>query len=283
MHGNSIMRIGRFRADGQTRIGVFEPDAVVDVSAAYSDFTEAVANPSAASTVSGETFNRHTITHLPPIEAENTVFCAALNYEAHASESNIAVPDPPLVFMKLPRTLVGADAPISYHTTVTEEIDYEAELAAVIGTPARHVEPDNALDHVAGYTILNDTSARDLQFGMEDDMLDWFSGKTMQATTPVGPTVVVDEIDDPQDLEISSRVNGELMQDDHTSMMIRSVAELVSFVSSRVELQPGDIIATGTPEGVGTFQDIKLNPGETVEIEVEDIGILENTVEEIPN
>lgn len=193
------------------------------------------------------------------------------------------MPEWPLIFMKLPRTLVGHREPIAYHTRVTEEIDYEAELAAVIGTPGRHVEPDEALDHVAGYTILNDTSARDLQLGLqvgEDDLLDWFSGKVMQATTPVGPSVVVDEIDDPQDLAIASRVDGETMQDDHTGMMIRSVAELVAFVSSRVRLEPGDIIATGTPEGVGTFQDIKLEPGETVEIDVEGLGTLVNTVAE---
>jgi acylpyruvate hydrolase len=153
----------------------------------------------------------------------------------------------------------------------------------VIGEPARHVDPEEALEHVAGYTILNDTSARDLQFGMtvgDDDMLDWFSGKTMQSTTPVGPYVVVDEVDDPQDLSIASRVDGETMQDDHTGMMIRSVADLVSFVSSRVRLEPGDVIATGTPEGVGTFQDIALDPGQTVEVEVEGIGTLVNTVEE---
>jgi len=181
--------------------------------------------------------------------------------------------------MKLPRTLVGHQDPISLHSHVTNEIDYEAELAAVIGSPARHVSPEEALDHVAGYTILNDTSARDLQLSLqvgEDNLFDWFSGKAMEKTTPVGPYVVVNEIDDPQDLDITSRVNGEVLQDDNTSYMIRSVADLVSFVSSRVRLQPGDVLATGTPEGVGTFQDIQLHPGDTVE----DIGTLVNTVQE---
>jgi len=162
------------------------------------------------------------------------VFCAGLNYEAHAEESDSAVPERPLIFMKLHRTLVGHEEPISYQTRVTEEIDYEAELAAVVGERARHVSPEDALDHVAGYTMLNDTSARDLQLSLkvgDDEMLDWFSGKAMQRTTPVGPYVVVDEIDDPQDLSIASRVNDETMQDDNTGMMIRSVADLVSFVS----------------------------------------------------
>jgi acylpyruvate hydrolase len=111
-------------------------------------------------------------------------------------------------------------------------------------------------------------------------MLDWFSGKTMQGTTPVGPYAVTHEIEDPQNPDIASRVNGETLQDDNTGMMIRTVADLVSFVSSRVRLEPGDIIATGTPEGVGTFQDIQLYPDDTVKIEVEGIGTLKNTVRE---
>jgi 2-keto-4-pentenoate hydratase/2-oxohepta-3-ene-1,7-dioic acid hydratase in catechol pathway len=278
------MRIGRFERDGETRIGRFEGDVVHDVTTEFDGFRDAISRPGDAADVAGETHDVEGVTHLPPTTAENTVFCAALNYEAHAEESNIEVPEWPLVFLKLPRTLVGHGEPISYHTRVTEEIDYEAELAAVIGESARHVSADEALEYVAGYTILNDTSARDLQLGLQvgdDEMLDWFSGKAMQRTTPAGPYVAVDEIDDPQDLHIASRVDGETMQDDNTGMMIRSVADLVSFVSSRVRLEPGDIVATGTPEGVGTFQDIQLHPGETVEIEVEGIGTLENTVEEV--
>ncbi|WP_225333579.1 fumarylacetoacetate hydrolase family protein [Halomicrobium urmianum] len=277
------MRIGRFEAEDETRIGVFTDDQVRDVTSEFEDFQDALSRPHDADGVDGETFDRDEITFKPPTTDRNTVFCAALNYEAHAEESNIDVPERPLVFMKLARTLVGHGEPISYHTRVTQEIDYEAELAAVIGEPARHVDPEEALDHVAGYTILNDTSARDLQLSLQvgdDEMLDWFSGKTMQRTTPVGPSVVVDEIDDPQDLAIASRVDGETMQSDNTGMMIRSVADLVSFVSSRVRLEPGDVVATGTPEGVGAFQDIKLEPGETVEVEIEDVGTLVNTVEE---
>jgi len=278
------MRIGRFQVDGSDRIGVFEDGVVRDVTDEFDSFQSALETPQAAAEADGETFDTDEVTHLPPTTTDNTVFCAALNYEAHAEESNIEVPEWPLVFLKLPRTLVGHGEPISYHTRVTEEIDYEAELAAVIGEPARHVSSDEALEYIAGYTILNDTSARDLQLGLqvgEDEMLDWFSGKAMQRTTPVGPYVVIDEIDDPQDLHIGSRVDGETMQDDNTGMMVRSVADLISFVSSRVGLEPGDIISTGTPEGVGTFQDIKLKPGEAVEVEVEGIGTLSNTVEEV--
>jgi len=277
------MRIGRFEADGVERIGRFTDDGVIEVSSEFSTFVDALTDPSAAADVADREYSLDEISYLPPTGPGNTVFCAALNYQAHADEADDAVPDRPLIFLKLARTLVGNQSSIAYHTTVTEEIDYEAELAAVIGSPARHVAPETALDHVAGYTILNDTSARDLQLGLpvgDDTLFDWFSGKAMQATTPVGPYVVVDEIEDPQDLDISSKVNGEVMQDSNTGLMIRSVADLVSFVSSRVQLEPGDIIATGTPEGVGTFQDIRLHHGDEVEIEVEGIGTLVNWVEE---
>jgi len=278
------MKLGRFHAGGIDRIGVFEDGTVRDVSGAFDSFREALADPDAASTAGGDSFNVGNVNYLPPTTDTNTVYCAGLNYEAHAAESDIAIPDRPLVFMKLPQTLVGHREPISYHTRVTNKIDYEGELAAVIGTPGRHVPKEDALEYVAGHTILNDTSARDLQFGLsvgDDTVLDWFSGKTMTDTTPVGPYVVVDGIDDPQNLDIVSRVNGETLQNDDTGMMARSVADLVSFVSSRVELTPGDVIATGTPEGVGAFQDIKLEDGDTVEVEVEGIGTLVNTVADV--
>lgn len=277
------MRLGRFEADGVQRIGRFTEDCVVDVSRTFSSFADALARPTDAMDVAGEEYSLGEISYLPPTEETNTVFCAALNYEAHADEADDAVPEWPLVFLKLPRSLVGHQEAIAYHTSVTEEIDYEAELAAVIGSPARHVSPEEALDHVAGYTIINDTSARDRQLSLrvgDDTMLDWFSGKAMQGTTPVGPYVAVDEIEDPQDLELRSRVNGETMQDSNTGLMIRSVAELVSFVSTRVRLEPGDIIATGTPEGVGTFQDIQLHEDDRVEIDLEGVGTLVNRVAE---
>jgi len=277
------MQLGRFEVNEQERIGLFHDDSVLDVTSEFESFSDAMSRPTDAMNVDGVEYSKSEITHLPPVSEENSIFCAGLNYEAHAEESGSDVPERPLVFLKLPQTLVGHEQPISYHTSVTSEIDYEAELAAVISEPARHVSPDEALEYVAGYTILNDTSARDLQFGLQvgdDSLLDWFSGKAMRHTTPTGPSVVINEIDDPQDLAIESRVNGETLQDDNTKMMIRTVADLVSFVSSRVQLNPGDIIATGTPEGVGTFQDIQLDPGDTVEVEIESVGTLTNTVKE---
>lgn len=278
------MKLGRFAAGGTERIGVFKNESVTDVSHEFDSFRDALASPERANVVDGEVFDIQNVRHLPPTTERNMIYCAALNYEAHAEESDSAVPEPPLIFMKLPQTLVGHQERIRYYSLDTNEIDYEAELAAVIGKPGRRISVESALDYVVGYTILNDTSARDLQFGLtvgDDEMLDWFSGKTMTNTTPTGPHVVIDEIEDPLNLDITSRVNGETLQDDNTSRMIYSIADLVSFISSRVKLTPGDIIATGTPEGVGTFQDIKLEDGDTVEVEVDQIGNLVNQVEDV--
>lgn len=277
------MRIGRFAADGDDRIGVFEQDEVIDVTPAFDSFTDVLAQPESADNYDGDRFSVDEITYLPPTTDRNTVFCAALNYQKHAEESGRSVPERPYLFTKLARSLVGHREPIAYHSTVTNEIDYEGELACIIGTSCRHVSTEEALEHVAGYTIVNDVSARDLQLSFSydnEDMVDWFAGKAMQSTTPIGPVVVCNEIDDPQDLAIASRVNGTTMQDESTRMMIYSVAELVSYISSLVELQPGDVIATGTPEGVGVFQDISLEPGDDVEIEIEGIGTLQNVVKE---
>ena len=275
------MRIGRFRADGADRIGSFDGEEILDVTPAFDSFTDALSRPDAAAGDAGDRFDPGEVTYLPPTTDRNSVFCAALNYRKHAEESGRSVPDRPYLFQKLPRSLVGHGEPISYHSTETDEIDYEGELACVVGQSCRHVSADDALEYVAGYTVLNDVSARDLQLSFSygnEDMVDWFAGKAMQSTTPIGPFVVCNEIDDPQDLAIASRVNGTTMQDESTGMMIYSVAELVSYVSSLVELRPGDVITTGTPEGVGVFQDVRLEPGDDVEVEVEGIGTLSNTV-----
>ena len=277
------MRIGRFRADGADRIGLFEGDEIRDVTPEFDSFRDALSRPASATGDGGDQFDPAEITYLPPTTEQNSVFCAALNYQKHAEESGRSVPDRPYLFQKLPRSLVGHRESISYHSTVTDDIDYEGELACVVGSPCRHVSADDALDYVAGYTVLNDVSARDLQLSFSygnEDMVDWFAGKAMQSTTPIGPFVVCDEINDPQDLAIASRVNGTTMQDESTGMMIYSVAELVSYISSLVRLQPGDVITTGTPEGVGVFQDVSLEPGDDVEVEVEGIGTLQNTVRE---
>jgi 2-keto-4-pentenoate hydratase/2-oxohepta-3-ene-1,7-dioic acid hydratase in catechol pathway len=280
------MKLTRFRVDGESRIGVIEDEVVLDVTDDVDSFSNALEMVTDGETISGsnDTYSRTKIDYLPPTEETNTILAAALNYESHVTETSRAVPEWPLLFLKMYRSLTGHREPIPHYTSITNELDYEAELAAVIGSPARNVSESEALDYVAGYTILNDVSARDIQNVMVGDVrrLDWFSAKALERCTPVGPHVVTtDGVSDPMDLRITSWVNGKKMQDESSAMMIRDIPELVSFASSRIELQPGDIIATGTPEGVGLFQDLLLTDGDTVEIEIEQVGRLSNTVQQV--
>lgn len=287
-----FMRVGRFTVDGGApRIGRFEDDHVVDLTSSVDGYGDAVRRLSAGTLPSGgDECDSASVTYLPPTTPENTVFAVALNYGSHIAEKSDgdaiddarrAVPETPYFFVKLHRALVGHRAPIRLHAAVTGQFDFAGELAAVIGVPARNVPAADAMAHVAGYTILNDTAAYDVQNVAVGDLtwIDWLSAKSMEATTPLGPAVTAaDAVSDPHDLRITSSVNGRTMQDGRTSSMIRSVEEQVAFLSTRFTLQPGDVIATGTPAGVGAFQDLSLGDGDRVEIEVEDVGRLSNVV-----
>lgn len=279
------MRLARFSAGDTPRVGIAEDGTITDVTEGVDGFTEALAAVTDGESLSdgGETYDAESVEYLPPTTRANTVLAAALNYHAHIEEvgKTDSEFDWPLLFLKTYGSLIGHEQPIQRHRPVVERLDYEGELAAVIGKPAWQVSEDEALDYVAGYTILNDVTARNLQRleAGDDDAIDWFSAKTMKATTPVGPEVVTtDEIPDPQELHITSRYNGEVMQDEDTNLMIYDTAELISFASSRIELQPGDVIATGTPEGVGEFQDVSMTDGDTIEVTIDGIGTLSNTV-----
>jgi 5-carboxymethyl-2-hydroxymuconate isomerase len=181
------------------------------------------------------------------------------------------------VFAKFPSSVIGPDDEIVVDSTLTERVDWEVELAVVIGRQARNVRASDALDHVAGCTVANDVSARDLQF--RDGQ--WVRGKSLDTFCPLGPVVVtIDEFDDLQNLALGTRVNGEKVQDSSTSEMIFPVAELIAFCSRSFTLEPGDVLLTGTPWGCGEFMDPKrsLAPGDVVEVEVETIGTLRNAV-----
>ena len=212
---------------------------------------------------------------LAPIDDPRKVVAIGLNYVDHAAEVTMDLPKDPLVFAKFPSSIVGPGDDIRWSRSVTDAVDYEAELAVVIGRPARDVAVEDALDHVFGYTCLNDVSARDLQFGDGQ----WVRGKSLDTFCPIGPWIVTaDEIPDPQALAIRCRVGDELLQDGTTADMIFGVAELISRLSRAFTLDPGDVIATGTPPGVGWARDPKrlLRDGETVVVEIEGIGALEN-------
>jgi 2-keto-4-pentenoate hydratase/2-oxohepta-3-ene-1,7-dioic acid hydratase in catechol pathway len=205
------------------------------------------------------------------------IVCVGLNYHDHAEEGGQELPKAPLLFAKWPNTLIGDGEPIVLPEE-SEQVDYEAELGVVIGTTAKHVSERDALDVVQGYICVNDVSARDLQFGDGQ----WTRGKSPDTFCPVGPRLVPrEEIEDPQALAIRCVLNGETMQDSSTSQMIFSVAEIIAYVTRVITLEPGDLIATGTPAGVGVFRDPKvlLQDGDEVSVVIEGLGTLTNPVE----
>jgi 2-keto-4-pentenoate hydratase/2-oxohepta-3-ene-1,7-dioic acid hydratase in catechol pathway len=197
------------------------------------------------------------------------------NYVDHAIEGGEAPPAAPLIFTKLSNSLAAHEQPVTLHS-ISSQIDYEAELAVVIGRRCRRVSEEEALAHVFGYTLINDVSARDLQFGDGQ----WVRGKGLDGFAPLGPYVTTrDEVADVQSLNIEGRLNGSTMQSSNTSKMIFGVAYLISYISQAITLEPGDVIATGTPEGVGVFRQppVLLKPGDVFEVEIEGLGTLRNT------
>ncbi len=212
-----------------------------------------------------------------PVAGPEKVIGIGLNYEDHAAETGADIPDKPIVFAKYANAVIGPGEAIMI-PSITEQADYEAELAVIIGRTARKVPESEALDYVFGYTNANDVSSRDLQFSEGGQ---WTRSKSIDTFCPLGPYIATrDEIEDPQDLSIRCTLNGEVMQDGTTSKMIFSVAELVSFLSQGMTLVPGDVIVTGTPPGVGAARDpqVWLKDGDEVTIEIEGLGALTNPV-----
>jgi 2-keto-4-pentenoate hydratase/2-oxohepta-3-ene-1,7-dioic acid hydratase in catechol pathway len=212
---------------------------------------------------------------LAPLPRPGKIVAIGRNYREHAAEEGVEPPPAPLIFAKWPSSVVGPGAEVRWDPALTAKVDYEAELAVVIGRTARRVPVETALDHVLGYTCLNDVSARDIQFGDGQ----WVRGKSLDTFCPMGPALVTaDEIGDPQDLAISCTVGDERVQDARTSAMYFGVAEIISYCSMSFTLEPGDVIATGTPAGVGVFRDPPrfLGDGDRVAVEIERIGRLEN-------
>jgi 2-keto-4-pentenoate hydratase/2-oxohepta-3-ene-1,7-dioic acid hydratase in catechol pathway len=211
-----------------------------------------------------------------PFSRPGKVIAVGLNYRQHASEAAVEVLPWPVTFAKFPSCLIGPGEPIRIPAGLVT-VDYEAELAVLIGKTARNVSLDDALDYIAGYTCLNDITDRDTQ-SREGQ---WSRSKSFDTFGPVGPKVIrACEIPNPQALAIRATLNGQLVQDASTSQMIHSVAHLIAFLSHGMTLEPGDVIATGTPSGVGAFRDppLYLKPGDQIEIEIEGIGVLSNPV-----
>jgi len=210
-----------------------------------------------------------------PVSPPN-IFAIGRNYRAHVEETGARMPDSPLVFLKATTSVIGPNDAIELPASAPSEVDFEAELAIVIGRRARNIAPADALSHVLGYTCANDVSARDCQAGDKQ----WSRAKGFDTFCPLGPWIVTPDELDPNDCLIRSRLNGETMQESNTSKMLRGCQELISYLSHQFTLLPGTVILTGTPEGVGFARTppIFLTPGDRIEIEIDGIGTLTNTV-----
>lgn len=223
-------------------------------------------------------FDASTAQHLAVIPDPQKIVCLGLNYRDHAIESGMDIPPEPVLFSKYPSALIGHGAKIVL-PAVSEQVDYEAELVIVVGRRAKHVTQDQAMDYVAGFAVGHDVSARDWQLNKPGKQ--WMAGKTFDTFAPVGPVLVTrDEVPNPSALGIRLRLNGQTMQDSSTAQLIFDVPYTISYLSKIVTLEPGDLIFTGTPPGVGMARKppVWLKAGDVVEVEIDGLGVLSNTV-----
>ncbi|MFQ5516695.1 MAG: fumarylacetoacetate hydrolase family protein [Acidimicrobiia bacterium] len=284
------MRLVTFADDRGLRIGVLAAEdeyrCIADVSAGDGDFptdmVEFLTMGTAGREWAGSLMDgapripMDDVELFAPVPRPDKIVGIGLNYADHAAESSMQVPDSPAVFAKFSNAVIGHRQSIVL-PKVTNQVDYEGELGVVIGRSSRNVAPARGLDHVAGYVVVNDVSARDYQFHTGQ----WTAGKTFDTFAPMGPSLTTcDEVGDPHHLSIRTFVNGELRQDSSTSRMIFGVPQLVASLTTIMSLSPGDVIATGTPPGVGFARTPPqfLRPGDVVRIDIERVGILENPV-----
>ena len=213
----------------------------------------------------------------PPVANPSKIICVGLNYRDHCIEQDIELPGRPILFAKFPSSVIGPGEEIRWPPDVSQQVDYEAELAVVIGRKGRNIPVEQAYDYVAGYTIVNDVSARDAQFADEQ----WIRGKSFDTFCPMGPYLLTaDEVPNPHTLDIRCWVNGELRQDSNTRELVFKVHDLLAYISRTSTLMPGDVLITGTPGGVGVFREpqVFLKTGDLVEIEIDRLGRLSNRV-----
>ena len=278
------MKLASFTSAGQASWGVVVEGGVIDMGRRFADrfptlrsalAAQALGAVSALAKQARPDFALAGVMLLPPIPDPEKIICLGNNYRAHVLEAGGTIPEHPQLFIRLANTLVGHEGALVV-PTISSELDYEVELAIVIGRSGRHVPRAEALAHVAGYTCFNDASVRDIQLKHSLD-----AGKNFFATGHCGPWIVTsDEIPDPGRLAVKTRINGRELQNGNTSDLIFDVPAIVAYVSGFTPLAPGDIIATGTPQGVGFTRKppIWLKPGDVVEIEVEKVGVLRNPV-----
>ncbi len=274
------MKIAQYYKKGNLHLGLVEDDSMVPVDF-HGTMQDYIINPRPLR-ASGKPFLSGEVKFAPPVTRPSKIIAIGLNYLDHIKESHGEMPEAPIVFAKFPNSLTGHQDQIRWRAEMTRKVDFEAELAVIIGKEVSCCEKSDALDVVFGYTCANDVSARDLQFGDGQ----WVRGKSLDTFCPLGPCIVTpDDIPDPHDLTIKCRVNGTLMQNSHTSLMIFKIPHLISFLSHCFTLLPGDVILTGTPHGVGAFRNpsIYLKDGDEIIVEIEGIGKLFNICHIVKN
>jgi 2-keto-4-pentenoate hydratase/2-oxohepta-3-ene-1,7-dioic acid hydratase in catechol pathway len=280
------MKLVSFFAGDAASWGLLDGTRIVDLGRRYRELypslrsaigSALLADPALASLPAD--YDLAEVRLLPPIPDPGKILCVGLNYKAHAAEGGFAIPEFPQVFTRFADTLVGSGQPM-VKPAMSDDFDFEGELAIVIGRGGRHIPVGSALEHVFGYTCFNDGSVRDVQF---KHFL--IAGKNFPNTGPLGPCIVTtDEIPDPSQLQLITRINGREVQNKRTDDMICDVAGIIAYISGWTELRPGDVIATGTPEGVGFARKppLWIKPGDLVEVEISKIGVLSNRVEAGP-
>jgi len=276
------MKLAQFKTktSSESRLGLLKGEVIVDITEIVPNMREMIRRGSSALHAAGQAnakaaYALHAVEFLPAVYP-GKIIAIGRNYAEHAAEGGSDAPTAPLLFNKLPNSLSAHNAPIVL-PAISQQVDFESELAVVIGQRAKRVSEADALDYVFGYTLINDVSARDLQFNDGQ----WMRGKSLDTFAPLGPFITTrDEIADVQALKIEGRLNGEVMQSSNTSKMIFKVPYLISYITQGITLEPGDVIATGTPDGVGVFRKppVFLKAGDVYEVSVEGLGSLSNPV-----
>ena len=269
------MKIAQFYEGTRIRLGLVETHRMIPIDFG-GDMIEFIKSDRVLKLQDSKAIDLDRVTLAAPVSRPSKIIGIGLNYKDHAEEQKARVPDIPVIFAKFLNTLIGPKETISWNVKVTGKVDFEGELAVVIGSRIQNCPESEALEAVFGYTCANDVSARDLQF--RDIQL--LRGKSLDTFCPLGPWIVRgDEIPNPNSLKIRSWLNGRLMQDSNTSLMIFSIPVIVSFLSRHFTLLPGDIILTGTPRGVGVFREppVFMKDGDEVTVEIERVGRLVNT------
>jgi 2-keto-4-pentenoate hydratase/2-oxohepta-3-ene-1,7-dioic acid hydratase in catechol pathway len=282
------MRLATIQTEKGPRAAVFQNDSYVDLNATDPALPPSIrqvlegglgaikAAAQAAGRADAVRYDAAKTRLLAPVTDPKKIVCLGLNYRDHAAETGAQIPKEPVLFSKYATALVGHEDAIVL-PSVSQEVDYEAELVVVVGRRGRHVSPADAVHYVAGYTVGHDVSARDWQ--LKKDQRQWMVGKTFDTFAPTGPWLVTaDEVPDPHNLPIRLRLNGRVMQDSNTSQMVFQVGPVIAYLSQVFTLEPGDLIFTGTPPGVGIARKppVYLKQGDIVEVEIEGVGMLRN-------